>query len=196
VDRDCTGTCRTRLRDSGIGDPCSSMEALHHPSRTPPIEATRYMSQYLMRVRGSETGSMFHEGVWPPPGEGATLVDPKLRSLSQVDLTGIVDSVMGPSRENYPTGGFGGGGGGGGHSRNVSGNSQDPFLSPGDFSSPTPPSLTIVNPSGPHTATPTRSSPLKDGVVGAGGARSGDHEPQKEDKLARTKNWIERSLAR
>ena len=37
-------------RDSGIGDPCSSMEALHHPSRTPPIEVTQYMSQYLMRV--------------------------------------------------------------------------------------------------------------------------------------------------
>ena len=180
--------------DAGIGDLRTSMEALHHPSRAPPTEATQYMSQYLMRARGSETGSMFHEGVWPPPGEGATLVDPILRSSSQVDLTGIVDSVMGPSRELSPTHGFDGGGGGGSHSRNVSGNSQAPLLPPGVTSSPTPPSLTLVNPSGPHTATPTRSSPLKDGVVGTSGG--GDHEPQEEDKLTRTKNWIERSLAR
>ena len=89
---------------------------------------------------------MFHEGVWPPPGEGATLVD----------LTGTVDSIMGPGREGSPTHGFdGGGGGGGSHSRNVSGNSQAPLLPPGVTSSPTPPSLTLVNPSGPHTATPT-----------------------------------------
>ncbi|KIM89571.1 hypothetical protein PILCRDRAFT_1917 [Piloderma croceum F 1598] len=144
------------------------MEVLHHPSWVPPTEATQYMSQYLMRARGNETGSMFHEGVWPPSGEGATLVDPILRSSSQVDLTGIVDSIMGPSRRE-------------------SGSS-------GVTSSPTPPSLTLVNPSGSHTATPTRSSPLKD-VVHAVGTSSGDHEPQ-EDKLTRTKNWIERSLAR
>jgi hypothetical protein len=55
--------------DVGIGDLCSSMEALHHPSRAPPTKAMQYMSQYLMRARRSETGSMFHEGVWPPPGE-------------------------------------------------------------------------------------------------------------------------------
>jgi hypothetical protein len=116
-----------------------------------------------MRARGSETGSMFHEGVWPPPGEGATIVDPILRSSSHVDLTGIVDSVMGPSREHSPTHGFDGGGGGS-HSRNVSGNSQAPLLPPGVTFSPTPPSLTLVNPSGPHTATPTWSSTSKDVV--------------------------------
>jgi hypothetical protein len=165
--------------DSGIGDLPSSMEA----PRVPPTEAT----QHLMRARGSETGSMFHEGVWPPPGEGATLVDPILRSSSQVDLTGIVDSVK---REENSTHEFDGGGS---HSRNVSGNSQSPLLPPGITSSPTPPSLTLVNPSGPHTATPTRSSPLKDAVVGT---NSGDHELQEEDKLMRTKNWIKRSLAR
>jgi hypothetical protein len=66
-----------------------------------------------MRARGSE-------GVWPPPGEGATLVDPILRSSSQVDLTGTMDSVMGPGREGSPTHGFDGEGEGS-HSRNVSG---------------------------------------------------------------------------
>ena len=38
------------------------MEALRHPSRAPPAAAMQYMNQYLMRARGSETGSMFHEG--------------------------------------------------------------------------------------------------------------------------------------
>ena len=108
--------------------------------------------------------------MWPPPGEGATLVDPILRTSSQVDLTGIVDSMMGPSREGIPTHGFDSGGGGS-HSRNVSGNNQAPLLPPGVTSSPTPPSLTLVNPSGPHTATPTRPSPLKDVRAGAQAAR-------------------------
>jgi hypothetical protein len=72
------------------------------------------------------------------------------------------------------------------------GNSQALLLPPGVTSSPTPPSLTLANPSGPHTATPMRSSILQD-VVRAGGTSSGD---QKEDKLTRTKHWIERSLAR
>ncbi|KIM89573.1 hypothetical protein PILCRDRAFT_190979 [Piloderma croceum F 1598] len=94
------------------------------------------------------------------------LVDP-----SQVDLTGIVDGVMGYSRKDSPTHGLDGGGGES-HSRNVSGNSQAPLLLPGVTSSPTPPSLTLVNPSGLHTATPTRSSPLKDV-----GTSSGDHQP-------------------
>ena len=75
----------------------------------------------------------------------------------------------------------------------MDGNNQAPLLPPGVTSSPTPPSLTLVNPSGPHTATPTRSSPLKDALVCAS---SGDHELQEEDKLSRTKNWIQRSLAR
>jgi hypothetical protein len=118
--------------------------------------------------------------------------DPILRSSSQVDLTGIVDSDMGPNREDSPTDGFDDRRG---HSRNINGNSQAPLLPPGVTSSPTPPSLTLVNPSGPHTATPTWSSPLKD-VVRAEGTSSGDHELQEEDKLTRTKNWIQRSLAR
>jgi hypothetical protein len=228
--------------DTGTSDPRSSMEALHHPSRyTPPqpSEATQYMTQYLMRARGSETGSIFHEGgVWPPPGEGATLVDPILRSSSEVDLTGIVDSVMGPSREGSPTrggnnvsgpahthtpghthGGSGsgsGGGGGGGygapnHTRTLSTASQSPLLLPllptaGPSSSAAwkPPSPTIG-----WNAAPARSSPLKgavhadggSGESGEGGAGGEGKERRKggseeEDKMTRTKNWIERSLAK
>ena len=97
----------------------------------------------------------------------------------------VVDSVMGPSREGIPTHGFDGGGGGC-HSRNVSGNSQAPLLPPGVTSSPTSPSLTLVNLSGPHTATPTRSSPLKDVRAGAQAART--------MSLMRRINWRELSI--
>jgi hypothetical protein len=166
--RDLLYPCPTSPWDSGVGNLCSSMEALHHPLWTSPTEATQYMSQHLM------TGSMFHEGVWPPSGEGVTLVDPILRSLSQVNLTGIVDSVMGPSREGSPTHGSNGGGGGS-HLRNVSGNSQVPLLLPSVTSSLTPLSE-------PHMATPIRSSPLC--------TSSGDHSPQEQDKLTRTKRGL------
>jgi hypothetical protein len=88
--------------------------------------------------------------------------------------------------QDSPTHGLGRGG------MPPTGNSQALLLPPGVTSSPTPPSLTLANPSGPHTATPMRSSILQD-VVRAGGTSSGD---QKEDKLTRTKHWIERSLAR
>jgi hypothetical protein len=37
---------------AGIGDLCSSMEALHHPSRAPPTEATQDTSLHLMRAHG------------------------------------------------------------------------------------------------------------------------------------------------
>ena len=36
--------------DAGIGDLCSLMEVLHHPSWASPTEATQYMSQHLMHV--------------------------------------------------------------------------------------------------------------------------------------------------
>ena len=46
------------------------MEVLHHPPRAPPTESTQYTSRYLIRVRGSETGSMFYEGVVASPRRG------------------------------------------------------------------------------------------------------------------------------
>jgi hypothetical protein len=81
VGRDRIGIYRARLQlhwDSGIGDLRSSMEALRHPSRAPPAKATQYMSQYLMRARGSETGSMFHEGALLPPGVTSSPAPPSL----------------------------------------------------------------------------------------------------------------------
>lgn len=38
--------------DLGVGDLRLSMEALHHPSRAPPTEATQYMSQYMGKRDG------------------------------------------------------------------------------------------------------------------------------------------------
>jgi hypothetical protein len=49
---------------------------------------------------------------------------------------------------------------------------EGPLLPFGVTSSPAPPSLMLVNPSGLHMATPTRSSPLKD-VVRAGARAAG-----------------------
>jgi len=54
----------------------------------------------LLRPRGTETGSIFHEGVWPPPGESSRLEDPLLAG-SNVDLTSIVDSVMGEGNHHH-----------------------------------------------------------------------------------------------
>ncbi|KAF9526179.1 hypothetical protein CPB83DRAFT_494902 [Crepidotus variabilis] len=49
----------------------------------------------LLKSRVSDTGSIFREEVWPPP-EAPTFVDPIEANSSQVDLSGIVDEVMGP----------------------------------------------------------------------------------------------------
>lgn len=58
----------------------------------------------LMRARASQTGSMFEElGVWPPPGEGSRLSDPLMAS-SNVDLTSIVENVMGRGEGSQPHG--------------------------------------------------------------------------------------------
>ena len=48
---------------------------------------------HLLGMR-SESGSIFREAVWPPPSENSTLIDP-LRVASAVDLSRIVDDVMG-----------------------------------------------------------------------------------------------------
>ncbi|KAH8091830.1 hypothetical protein BXZ70DRAFT_471694 [Cristinia sonorae] len=55
------------------------------------------ISPHIMGLRASESGSIFREAVWPPPGEASRFVDPMLQGSSQVNLTKIVDDVMGPS---------------------------------------------------------------------------------------------------
>lgn len=62
---------------------------------------------HLLRARGSETGSIFHEGVWPPPGEESRLVDPLIKASGHVDLSRIVDDIMGSSNEQIRQGGAG-----------------------------------------------------------------------------------------
>ncbi|KAI0061553.1 hypothetical protein BV25DRAFT_769328 [Artomyces pyxidatus] len=56
----------------------------------------------LFRARGSESGSIFQEAVWPPPREGSRLTDPLARVGGTADLSRIVDDVMGPSGDTPP----------------------------------------------------------------------------------------------
>ncbi|CAA7263922.1 unnamed protein product [Cyclocybe aegerita] len=51
----------------------------------------------LLKSRTSESGSIFREEVWPPPG----FVDPISQNSSQVDLSRIVDDVMGPATSEH-----------------------------------------------------------------------------------------------
>lgn len=183
------------------GDPRSSIEALHHPSRLPSSEANQYMSQYLMRARASASGSLFREEL----GDGPGLVDP-LRS-SEVDLGAIVDSVMGPNvppdrrdeplvrglspSPSYTT--LPGRGGQGDHSREVSGASQAPLLPP-----PPASTSTLSLPPAISAAQPTQPSPLQNaistGTSSTGHGHTEESEGTEEGKLNRTRNWIERTL--
>lgn len=52
-------------------------------------------SPHLATLRASESGSIFREDVWPPPGEASRFVDPILATSSQVNLGRIVEDVMG-----------------------------------------------------------------------------------------------------
>jgi hypothetical protein len=77
-----------RPSSSPATPPPSDISMRHIQSPSPPI---------LLRARGSETGSIFHEDVWPPPAETSRLVDPIVQASSQVDLGSIVDDIMGPA---------------------------------------------------------------------------------------------------
>ncbi|RDX39573.1 hypothetical protein OH76DRAFT_1413474 [Lentinus brumalis] len=59
------------------------------PSSLPPGAA----APHLLGMR-AETGSIFREAVWPPPGQPSALVDPLVKASSAVDLSRIVDDVM------------------------------------------------------------------------------------------------------
>lgn len=94
-------------------DPRSSVEALHHPSRFQPSEATQYMSQYLSRRAEMENeqavgmgSSTVVESDNIPEREREiyrvqSLGDPT-RSASEVDLSVIVGSVMGNKSHHFP----------------------------------------------------------------------------------------------
>lgn len=54
----------------------------------------------LLPLRGSDSGSIFREEVWPPPNTGSRLQDPLL-AASHIDLHSVVDAVMGPSHPRW-----------------------------------------------------------------------------------------------
>lgn len=66
---------------------------------TPRSDTPHSQAPSLYRARAAETGSIFREEVWPPPGRESELVDPFVNSVNrsrEVDLGSIVDTVMGP----------------------------------------------------------------------------------------------------
>jgi hypothetical protein len=54
----------------------------------------------MLRTRVSESGSIFREEVWPPP---SPTIDPIQMRSSQVDLSRIVEDVMGPADDGDPS---------------------------------------------------------------------------------------------
>jgi hypothetical protein len=77
----------------------NGMQSYHHstPVFNPAGSTT---SLNLMKSRTSETGSIFREEVWPPPG----FIDPILKQNSDVGLSSIVDDIMGPSSDELAAG--------------------------------------------------------------------------------------------
>ncbi len=69
-----------------------------------PVKPAPSPSPYLLGMRATGSGSIFHEqGVWPPPSEQSRLIDPLLAGSEQVELGNIVDHVMGdPQNQNQP----------------------------------------------------------------------------------------------
>lgn len=87
---------------SSVGSPTPQItrfpDSPANHGRSPSIDS----GPRLMRPRAEDSGSIFHEGVWPPPGERSKLVDPIL-AASEINLSTIVDDIMGGS-----SGGVGG----------------------------------------------------------------------------------------
>ncbi|THH28936.1 hypothetical protein EUX98_g5252 [Antrodiella citrinella] len=103
---------RSPFSGSAVASPAPPSVDSHYPAASthsnPPPEFDPYAgiappqtvpqtSPHVMGLRASESGSIFHEAVWPPPGESSRMVDPILAMSSQVDLTRIVEDVMGTS---------------------------------------------------------------------------------------------------
>lgn len=93
-----------RYRDYPASMSSNSQFSNHGPITTVPTGYSNPMAQVAplsantsphLLVRASESGSIFREAVWPPPGEQSRFVDPLLNASSQVDLGRIVDDVMG-----------------------------------------------------------------------------------------------------
>ena len=61
-----------------------------------PPPSTSLTPPRLLRARASESGSIFHESVWPPPAASSQLMDPLTYPSQSVDLARVVTDVMGP----------------------------------------------------------------------------------------------------
>ena len=70
--------------ENSVVDGAAAAAAIYRPASP---------SLSILRTRISESGSIFREEVWPPP---SPTIDPIQMRSSQVDLSRIVDDVMGP----------------------------------------------------------------------------------------------------
>ena len=69
----------------------------------PMVSVPDSTSPHVLGLRASESGSIFREGVWPPPGEGSRFIDPLVSGSNSIDLGRIVGDVMGPSGSALPS---------------------------------------------------------------------------------------------
>ncbi|CAL1699120.1 unnamed protein product [Somion occarium] len=133
-----------QYRDYPTLTPSQRTSASRHRNTTTqhsiPLSAsnTSNTSPLLMGMRASESGSIFHEDVWPPPGEQSRFVDPILATSSQVNLGRIVDDVMGANANaNAPPSSYANPRPPSYHFRSGS-NGSDPFRTPPLRHSPQP----------------------------------------------------------
>ncbi|KAH9925382.1 uncharacterized protein BXZ73DRAFT_50005 [Epithele typhae] len=118
--RDYPASTSTHSRTNTVGTPIPGQSPLARsfqtpspslggPAMDPQRAATPYrgglppgvVAPHLMGKR-AETGSIFREAVWPPPSQSSLLVDPITSAASAVDLSNIVDDVMGRSTTSPP----------------------------------------------------------------------------------------------
>ncbi|OJT12805.1 hypothetical protein TRAPUB_10640 [Trametes pubescens] len=158
------------------------------PNRTPTpggAAATAGTMPHILGMR-AETGSLFREAVWPPPGQPSTLVDPLVNGSSTVDLGRIVDDVMGPgagAAGAHPPSAFRGAGGAGASSTTLV--PDDPFASLASLNTaaqaqaqyPGPPSAMHSRETSETPLLPKSSPGFFDRVRGRGGGGASPEPP-------------------
>lgn len=75
--------------------PSSHTRANVSSSAPLPLPSTSLTPPRLLRARASESGSIFHESVWPPPSAASQLMDPLTHPSQSIDLARVVTDVMG-----------------------------------------------------------------------------------------------------
>lgn len=92
---------RGLLDGEGFSDDPKHIGSLAVQTSTPHVRPYSQSLSPILHTRCSETGSIFRENVWPPPSE--EMVDPVLHRSSQVDLSRVVQDVMGPHSHHQHT---------------------------------------------------------------------------------------------